>query len=61
MTKMLQSGEYLTLSLSAWQIQTNKKFLKSQIGIESLNVTPNSHTSRANVQGTFFNLGTTKM
>jgi hypothetical protein len=51
MTKMLQLGEYLTFSLSAWQIQTNKKLFT--IGIESLSVTLNSHTSRANGQSTF--------
>jgi hypothetical protein len=38
-----------------------RSFLQSQIGIESFSVTPNSHTSRANVQSTFFYLGMTKM
>jgi hypothetical protein len=61
MTKMLQLGEYLTFSLSAWQIQKIRSFLESQIGIESVNVTLNSHTSRANVQNTFLYLGVTKM
>jgi hypothetical protein len=36
-------------------------FFQSQIGIESLSVTPNSYTSKANVHGTFLYLGVTKM
>jgi len=42
------------------KFKQTRSFFQSQIGIESLGVTPNSHTSKANVQSTFLYLGVDK-